>query len=142
MATSDSELIGEALALTGYGDADVFTDSDVQEIVDIGKNEIRSFLGLPAADFYVRTSDTNSYRRDQALLWFTCLGLKLRAGEIGSANLTIGSIRSTSYSDNKAGAWKERMMMNLRSAGGGVSPGHVQVSRQNRNYEYDRPAGE
>lgn len=131
MASSDSDIIAEARAFTDY-DTTIFSDSEIQAIVDIGKEEIRAELGDPSFTFY-REGETNTHDADRALFWFTCLGLKVRAGEIASANLTVGSLRSTSYSNSKHRLWFQNLEKRLRSASGS-SAGHVQVSRDNRTY--------
>lgn len=98
MVTSDQELITQALNYLDYND--IFSDSEVQEIVDIGKDEIRADIGIYDLTFY-QSEPNGTTNLDRALFWFTCVGLKVRTGEMASVNLTAGSIRSTAYTGGK-----------------------------------------
>lgn len=139
MARSDSELINEVRALTGYTDTSMFSDSDIQGLVDIGKEELRSYFGQPQFEFYLR-GDTNTLDADRALFWFTCIALKVRAGEIGSVELTIDSLEQN-QSDGQFDYWFQNFAQRVQAAGGSESIGAAgtQIERAGRSYSYDQP---
>lgn len=129
MAQNDSDLIKEARALTGY-DESVFSDSDFQDLVDIGKEELKSEWGLPDFTFY----QDESLDHTRALFWFVCIAAKVRAGEIAGVNLTVGSIRSSSFSEDKFSYWFRNFDQRVRSAADSNGPAMSSVSRSERTY--------
>jgi len=137
MAQSDQEIIDEALAFLEYGS--VFDSADVQEIVDIGKDEIRSQINEYNLSFYQPEPD-GTMHLDRALFWFTCVGLKIRSGEMASVNLTAGSIRSTAYTGGKfsqlTNGFEDRMRAAEARRGG---PAVKTMTRaDNRTYSEER----
>lgn len=128
MATTDSELITEVRALTNYS-ADMMTDSTIQELISIGKEELEPEFGDDFAGFY-----SGNTAADRALFWFTCIATKVRTGEIAGINLTVGSIRATSYSNSKFDFWFENFEKKLIQAQGGRPVSNRQLNRDNRAY--------
>jgi len=139
MATSDVELINEVRALTGYDDHYTFDDADVQQIVNIGKEEIRQRLGQPNFTFY-QTSPADTHSADRALFWFSCIGLKAKAGEIGAADLSLNELEKTKTQEQYR-FWFDQLWAALRSAGPAETRGaaSTQIERTNRNYSYSKP---
>lgn len=128
MATNDSELITEVRALTNYS-ADMMTDSTIQELIEIGKQELESEFREDFVGFYEGNTPA-----DRALFWFTCIATKVRAGEIAGINLTVGSIRATSYSNSKFEFWFDNFEKKLIQAQGGRPVSNRQLDRDNRTY--------
>lgn len=136
MATTDSELIDEVKAFTGYTDND-FTDSQVQDLLDIGKEEIKATLNRDSLTLY--TSDTHDTTR--ALFWFTCIATKVRAGEIGSVNLNIDDVLEYSDIPNEYSFWFDNLRTRLIGAEGerGITgASSVQIERDARSYPDSR----
>lgn len=131
MASSDSELIAEARGLTDY-DSEIFTDSEFQQIVDIGKEELRAELGDSSLSFY--TDDT--FQATRALFWFVCIGSKVRAGEIAGINLTVGDLKAAQPAQSSYDIWFNSFNKRLASASSEQSAGPAQetLSRDNRSY--------
>lgn len=128
MATTDAELISEVRALTDY-DIGIISDSKMQEIVNIGKEEITSHLD----DHNINWYSQEYHDATRALYWFVVIGTKIHTGELASVNLTIGSIRATAYSENKFGHLFRSFDSRLRSAGGAHAVS-AQIERDNRSY--------
>lgn len=139
MARSDSDLINEVRALTGYTSSVMFSDSDIQALIDIGKEELRSRFGAPQFQFYQR-GDTNTLDADRALFWFTCIALKVRAGEIGSVELTVDMLE-TQQSDGQFDYWFDNFAQRVQAASGSEVAGAagVQIERDDREYEHQQP---
>lgn len=138
MATSDQELIDEVRSFTGY-DNDPFSDQKIQTTLETAKEEIRAKLAEPNFQFY--GSDT--LQADRALFWLTCLGLKLRAGEIGAAEFSIDELETQPLNDSsgEANVWFHNFINSLRGAEredlGSSGLSHVQVSRDDRTYSFE-----
>jgi hypothetical protein len=140
MATSDVQLINEVRSFTGYTDHNTFDDAEVQEIVNIAKQEVRQHLGRPNYEFY-RTSPINTFDADRALFWFTCIGLKVRAGEIGAANLSLSELEKTK-TEGQYDFWFDNLWRCVHSATPEEFRGasSTQITRgDERNYEYQQP---
>lgn len=137
MATNDSELINEVRGLTDYGTA-IMTDGELQTLVDIGKEEIQAHVGELDSGGQIQFFGSDTLQQDRALFWFTCIAAKAKAGEIASVNLTVGSIRSTSYAGSKFDFYfknfDKRMATVERVASGG--PAQVNATRSDdRSYD-------
>jgi len=132
MATTDTELIAEVRALTDYP-ADVMSDADIQKLVDIGKEELRASFGDPSYVFY-----TGDQSADRALFWFTCLGTKIKAGEIASVNLEIADIIAQKPAQGHYDVWFELFRARLKEAERAVrdeaGPAQAELERENRSY--------
>ena len=132
MATTDSELIAEVRALTDYP-ADVMSDAEVQALVDLGKEELRAWLGDSSYTFY-----TGDQSADRSLFWFTCLATKIKAGEIGAVNLEIGDIIAQKPAQGHYDVWFEMFESRLneaqRDVGSYGGPAKKDLERDNRNY--------
>jgi hypothetical protein len=131
MADSDADIIDEARALTDY-DEGLISDSTFQQLVDIGKEELEeefSTQAEPFVGFY-----NGNQAADRALFWFTCIAAKVRAGEIAGVNLTVGSIRATSYSNSKFDFWFDNFNQKFEEATGGKPSRLQNLSRDNRTY--------
>jgi len=139
MARSDTELINEVRALTGYDGGAMFTDSDIQSLVDIGKEELRSTFGAPEFEFYLR-GDTNTLDADRALFWFVCIATKVRAGEIGSVELTINNLEEK-QSSGQFDYWFRNFRARLKASQRDVAgPSVTSITRtDSREYAYEQP---
>lgn len=138
MARSDQELIDEVRALTGYDDGAMFSDADMQALVTLSKEELRSSLGDAEFEFYLRGQE-NTLDADRALFWFVCIGAKIRAGEIGSVELTVDSLEEQTR-EGQFNVWFKNFQQRLHAAQTGVTgAATTTISRTERNYEYDRP---
>lgn len=141
MARSDADLVEEVRALTGYDDAAMFTDSDIQALIDIAKEELRSRFGSPTFEFYRRT-DTVTLDADRALFWFTCIALKVRAGEIGSVELTVDSLEQN-QSQGQFDYWFQNFADRVAAADastGSAGAATTTITRgDERTYEHQQP---
>lgn len=140
MVSSDTELIEQVRGMTDY-DASIMSDSEIQTLIDIGKEEIAGYLAADNEDpdnFTFYQSDT--YDADRALFWFTCIAMKAKAGEIAAVNLTVGSLRATSYAGSKFDLYFDNFDKKMRMAEGGNTPAISAPQRDNRTYE--QPTGE
>lgn len=142
MATSDTELITEVRSFTGYTDTNTFSDQDIQELVDIAKEEIRADIGDPNFTFY-QTGATNTHNADRALFWFTCIGTKVRAGELGSISLTINDLESGRAHEQDYQFWFSQFSTKMSSARTSHSAesgaASRQIERTDRSYSFDTP---
>lgn len=129
MASDDDSLIAEARALTDYN-SEIFTDSEVQEILDIAKDEIRADLGAPELTFYTQ----ETFQATRALFWFTCIGLKVRAGEIAGVDLTVESIEAAQGDVENYNLWFSNFSKRIRAASTSPGPAVASVARDNRTY--------
>lgn len=133
MVSSDTELIEQVRGMTDY-DASVMSDSEIQTLVDIGKEEIAGYLVADdetPSDF---TFYSGNYDADRALFWFTCIAAKAKAGEIASVNLTVGSLRSTAYAGSKFELYFENFDKKMRGAENGNLPATSAPERDGRSY--------
>lgn len=138
MARTDQELIDEARALTGYDDGAMFTNADMEALVNLSKEEIRSSLGAPEFEFY-RRGEVNTLDADRALFWFLCIGAKIRAGEIGSVELTVDNLEEQS-GEGQFNVWFKNFQQRLHAAQTNVTgAATTSISRTDRTYEYDQP---
>lgn len=137
MASSDAEMVAEVRSLTGYTDTSTFSDSDVQEVIDIAKEEIRSYLNVNDFTFYVDTQSADTHDADRALFWMSCIGLKIRAGEIGSADISISSLERAQTQDQYS-IWFNMLFNRLHSAAATDAQGasSTQIQRDGRSYDY------
>lgn len=142
MATSDSELIDEVRSYTGYTNTNTFSDSDLQGIVDVGKEEIRADLNNPEFDFY-QTGETNTLSADRALFWFTCIGTKVHTGELGSVSLTINDLESGQANEDTYNYWMSQFSTRMSSARTSHSTTSGAASslmeRTDREYSFETP---
>lgn len=138
MATNETELIAEVRAFTGYTDTSTFSDSDISDIIGVAKEEIRGELDAPDFTFFVDTSETNTHSADRALFWLSCIGVKVRAGEIATSDFTISELE-TSRSEGQFDLLFDRFMKQLRSAQSTEVQGASanSVSRTDRSYDYE-----
>jgi hypothetical protein len=133
MASDDNSLIAEARALTDYGTS-VYSDSEFQELVDIGKEELRASLDAPDFTFY-----TNEHHNaTRALFWFVCIAAKVRAGEISGVNITVGDFETQNPASIHYDYWfdnfQQRMQSAYRETDAGGGPSQITLSRNNRTY--------
>lgn len=132
MATNDQELIREVRGFTDTG-VDMIPGDEMQVLVDIGKEEIRSDIGKRNQDFY----KSNTLPLDRALFWFTCLATKVKLGEVGSANFEIEDITSEKPGQGHFDIWFKNLEDKLRQwefdrQDGG--PAQKQFVRDGRTY--------
>lgn len=137
MATNDSEMISEVRALT-Y-DEHILSDIQMREILHVCKEEIRADLGDPDFQFYQTGEVENSHDADRALFWFTCIGAKIRVGELGGMDISVADLDAEQASGQEA-FWIKKFHNRLQSAGeGGRKPGMTSVNRgTERLYGEDR----
>jgi len=93
MATTDTELITEARAITDY-DTSILSDAEMQELVDIGKEEIE--LEYPLTDDLFPGFYNGDLEIDRALFWFVCVAAKVKVGELGGLDINAGSFLDVS----------------------------------------------
>lgn len=131
MASDDNGLIAEARGITDY-DSDIFTDSEFQALVDIGKEELRAEFGEPSLTFY----EEDTFQATRALFWFVCIGAKIRAGEIAGINLTVGDLDATQPAQSSYDFWFSSFQKRLSAAASEQSagPSHANLSRTDRTY--------
>lgn len=124
MANSDQEIIDRARTLNDVPSA-VMADSDIQTIVDIGKDELRAWFNDASYSFYSGSPDA-----DQALFWFTVIGVKIRLGEITSVNLRVADIQTETFSGTQYDWLFENFNKHLADAEENIS-GLVGMSKKN-----------
>lgn len=131
MATDDASLIEEVRGLTDY-DSDILSDSELQALVDLGKEELRAELGNPQVSYY----NNGRIHATRALFWFVCIAAKVKVGEIAGVNIEVESFRSWNPAEGHYGFWFRNFDKRLSAAEnveyGGTA--HVQISRDNRSY--------
>lgn len=142
MASSDEELIEEVRSFTGYTSTNTFTDSDLQGVVDVGKEEIRADINIPEFEFY-RTGDTVTLSADRALFWFTCIGTKVHTGELGSISLTVNDLESGQANEETYNYWMSQFATRMSSArtshAEGSGAASTLLERTDREYSFDTP---
>lgn len=138
MATTNSELIDEVRALTGY-DEHIFSDLEMLSLLNICKEEIRADLDDPDFTFFV-TGDNDTHQADRALFWFLSVATKIRAGEIGGIDISVADLDAEQVNDDQASIWISNFHNRLNSVGeGGRQPSHVRVNRgTERDYGSER----
>lgn len=141
MATTDSELAEEVRQFTGYTDTSTISDSDLESIIQIGKQEFRARFGQPNFTFYRQNPSTNA--ADRALFWWTCIGVKVRLGELGNIGLSVEGLESTSPNEHTYEFWHSRFLTMFSRAetqfaeeSGAASRS---IERDERNYDFDLP---
>lgn len=141
MATDEQSLVNEVRALTGYTDGSMISDASMNDLVSIAKQELRSDLGLPELTFHQTANDT--YQADRALFWLTAIFTKVRGGEIGNINLTIGDVLDYDDARTEYDFWFEQFDKRRSAAAnlqGAAGPSSVQLTRDDeRTYEYNQP---
>lgn len=142
MATSDTELADEVRQFTGYTDTSTLSDSDLQSIISIGKDEIRSAFNQPDFTFY-RESPVDTLRADRALFWFSCIGTKVRLGELGNIDLTIDGLETADPSEDTYRFWLSQFHRHLSAASTQFSSesgaASKSIERTDRSYSFDLP---
>lgn len=134
MAQSDTELIDEARAITGYTDGTIVSDSDFQILLNICKDELRSDFGVSDYSFY-----NGNLHADRALFWFLAIAAKIHTGELGGMNITTGEVeaRTTGHNHHEA-AWFSNFETKKRKAARivreSVGPSHTAPQRDGRTY--------
>lgn len=134
MATSDQELIAEVRDLTDYH-TDIMSDSQIQGLIDIGKEELRARFNDPDFQFY-QTGNQHTHSADRALFWFTCIAAKVKAGEIAGINITVDDIEASTSSVGQYDFWFDRFRSRVAQAEASVSAKISQsnIERDNRSY--------
>jgi len=134
MASNDDELVEEVRALTDY-DEHVMSTGQLMNLVDLGKQQLESYLGTSPIDFYA--SDRGDSQR--ALFWFTCIAAKVAGGEIAGINLQLESIRTQNPANIHYDYWFDNFRQTLRAAEGEGDSGNPSaasrvLSRTDRSY--------
>lgn len=139
MADTDQELISEVRALTDYGTL-IIDQSEMQTLLTIAKDEIRSSLGAPDLTFYgEETADA-----DRALFWFLCIASKVKVGEIGGLNIDADDFAAQQPESYQNSIWFRQYQQKFSAAEaqlGGSGAASTTIERDGREYEYDRPEG-
>lgn len=136
MATNQSELIDEVRTLTNYT-ASLISDSEMGNLVDLAKEELKS--EVPAASRPVSYFGSDTHEQDRALFWLSCLFAKIRAGEIGAATFTVDELRSNPL-DNQSNFWFMMFQSRLGQMEGAPGFGQTSLERaDDRSYEFDSP---
>lgn len=132
MASTDSELIQEVRAITHF-DSGIISDSTMQELVNIGKDELEADFpetdDRPFPGFY-----SGNLQIDRALFWFVCIAAKVRVGEIDGISIASGSFLDIEPSEHDD-AFLFRNYQNRHqefTLQGG--PSQIQIERDNRVY--------
>lgn len=134
MATTDTELIDEARAMTGYTDGSIVSDSDFQELVDICKEELRNDFGVSDYSFY-----SGNLAADRALFWFLCIAAKIHTGELGGMNITTGDVEAQNPGHIHHNAvwfsnFEDKKRKAERLISGSLGPSQTAPQRDNRTY--------
>lgn len=129
MATDDASLKAEVRAITDY-DTGIFTDAELQGVVDIAKRELQSNKNDASLDFY------GDLRAERTLFWLTCLFSKVRAGEIDGGSFSISELKVDSGEEGNS-MFFDNFWRNYHSIGDGRPRGHLKGQRPNREYAFD-----
>lgn len=137
MASTDSELIDEVRALTDYTQG-VYSDSEMQALVNLCKEELRADFDEPNFQFY-QTGDDSTLAADRALFWFVCIAAKIRAGEIGGISIDVAEVTATQPSSSGYEVWFKNFEKRLNEAQksvieSGPGPAHTTEARDDRTY--------
>lgn len=89
MAQTDTELIDEARAMTGYSDGTTIPDSEFHDLLQLCKEELRNDFGVSDYSFF-----SGTLAADRALFWFLCIAAKIHTGELGGMNIRTGDIEA------------------------------------------------
>lgn len=138
MAQSDVELISEVRSLTDYHEG-IISDSDMQDLVVVAKEEVRGELGDSSFEFY----GAQTFDADRALFWFLCIASKVKVGELGGIEITADAFRSQQPQHVQNSFWFIRFQNKMQAAAlqagtGGAATTTISRSDE-RSYEYDRP---
>lgn len=134
MPTDDTTLKAQVRGLTNYNDT-ILPDSDLQEILDLAKVEIRASIGDDTLDF------GETVQAERALFWLTCIFTKVKAGEIDSPSFRIGelSVRQSNITE-RHNVWVDNFWKHYRSIEGGSPVAHTKAGRRDRDYGFDNSA--
>lgn len=134
MANTDTELIDEARAMTGYTDGTIIPDDEFQTLVETCKEELRSDFGVSDYSFY-----SGNLHADRALFWFLCIAAKVHTGELGGMNITTGDVeaQTTGHLHHEA-VWFSNFETKKRKAARivreSVGPSQAAPQRDQRTY--------
>lgn len=136
MADNDTTLKSEVRSLTDYTSTEILSDSQLEEVFDIAKRDIRGEANTNITSWY---GDLN---KENALFWTACLFTKIKAGELDGVPMSLGDIDYESLkaagnrSDDNPVIWYEKAQnytKRLRSDGGKFASTRVNRG-QSRKY--------
>lgn len=129
MANTDSELIDEVSALSGY-DSSVLDDPTMQQLVSVAKSEFRSDSGT---EFTYDNPDA-----ERALFWLTFLFQKIAVGDIEAPEFSVAEIEQTAEESVQVSFWYRNYQKHASAATGTGFPGGItNIERSNRIYGED-----
>lgn len=135
MVSNDQELIDQVRALTDYH-SDVLSDSDIQTLIDIGKEEMKADFRAQDFEFYSTYQGVETYAADRALFWFTCIACKVKAGEIGGISISVSEISASAGRGSGYEYWFAQFNKKYEQATqmfvGGI--GQTTLERDGRSY--------
>lgn len=139
MVDTDSDLISQVRSLTDYDEL-IISASEMNTLLEIAKEELRSTLGAPDLSFY--GDDTAD--ADRALFWFLCIASKVKVGEIGGLNIDADDFAAQNPDRYDDTLWfrqyqKKRDLAEADIVSTGASS--TTIERTDRSYEFDRPEG-
>lgn len=134
MATDDASLKTEVRAITDY-DSGILTTSDLQEVLNIAKEELRANKNDGSLDFY------GDIRAERTLFWLTCIFAKVKTGEIDGATFEISELQVESEEGGNS-LYFDNFWRNYHSIGDGRPRGHLKGQRSDRQYGFDNSAFE
>jgi len=133
MASTDSELISEVRAFTDYNSA-VISDSDFQDLVSLGKEELKEELGNDAnfPGFF-----NGNLHVDRALFWFVVIAAKVKVGEISGIDIRSGEFLDTDQEPDGNALLFQNYRKRVASYNRRSGASHTTVDRTDRSYGYE-----
>lgn len=123
MAADDESLIAEARVLTDY-DSDIINDEDMQDLVDLGKEEISGKVGNQSLTFY----NEETFQATRALFWYVCIAAKVKAGELAGMNISADDFEASNPAESHYGFWFDNFQEKLSRAQRSLLPGASVIS--------------
>lgn len=134
MASSQTEVREDVRSITDY-DKSIFSDSELDELISIAEDEVKTEVGELDLAFY---NGEETFNQDRAVFWLSALFAKVRSGEIEGVELSAGDLETSSLSA-QGSYWFDQYRRRLAQVSGSPGFGQVQVSRTSeRTYEFDR----
>lgn len=131
MATDDESLIAEVRSLTDY-DSDIIDDPDMQDLVDVGKEEVSGKIGNQSLTFY----EQETFHATRALFWYVCIAAKVKVGELAGMNISADDFEAMNPANAHYDFWFENFQKKLSRAQRSTSPGAslINLERTERTY--------
>lgn len=131
MASDDDSLIAEARSITDYDDS-IISDSEFEELVNIGKEEIMAAVNEQTLMFY----EEETFHHTRALFWFTAIAAKVKTGELAGMNISADDFEATNPATSHYSFWFDSFQKKMAAARLRSSPGPslVNMERTERTY--------